>query len=278
MSMTNRYRTIGELIGTSFSTGFKFLPMILAITALSSLFSPVNSYLSTRMTGMTQNMGSDLSSIGAVFGFLGIYFLVLMVQTALSYLLSVFLIREMNRYMTGTERPFDLGQSLSESVKVWIPALVAGFVSGIIIVLGTFLLIVPGLIFMCAFAVVLPVAAIENAGVGGSLERSWKLTKGNRMKIFGTLLLIGLIVIGILLVPIIIFEVLKRRIPGDPAANTPVLMIFQYVQTFVYGVVGTLIQLPATLLIFYNLKFLKEGSVNESLNTEFDKPVPGAEL
>lgn len=63
-----------------------------------------------------------------------------------------------------------------------------GFLAYIGIVLGTLLLIVPGVILFTMWSVALPAAIVERTGVVGALGRSRQLTSGRRWRVFGTIL------------------------------------------------------------------------------------------
>lgn len=70
----------------------------------------------------------------------------------------------------------------------------AGFavaiVVGVGITVGSFLVIIPGVIAYVVWAAAAPVAVVEGAGLGAALARSARLTRGNRMRILGVTLLI----------------------------------------------------------------------------------------
>jgi hypothetical protein len=66
-------------------------------------------------------------------------------------------------------------------------------VAGLLIMLGTMLFCVPGLIFSAGYFVAAPAAVVERLGVHGSLSRSWQLTDGYRWSVFGLQILIGII-------------------------------------------------------------------------------------
>src|SRR5205085_3796921 len=60
--------------------------------------------------------------------------------------------------------------------------MVAGFVKSILIALATVLLIVPGIIVACGYAVVSQVVVLENPrNPLDALGRSWALTRGRRL-------------------------------------------------------------------------------------------------
>jgi hypothetical protein len=72
--------------------------------------------------------------------------------------------------------------------------LAASIVTGILIVLGFILLVVPGVILALMFSLVYPAIMLEGTGVLGSLSRSRVLVSNRWLKTFGLMLLVGIIV------------------------------------------------------------------------------------
>ncbi len=79
-------------------------------------------------------------------------------------------------------------------------AVIAGLVKTIIIALGFFMLIVPGIIFACRLAFVNYLVIDEKMEALEALKASWAMTKGHGWTIFGMALLAFLIIIAGLLV------------------------------------------------------------------------------
>jgi len=93
-------------------------------------------------------------------------------------------------------RAFSVGDSLRIALERFLPLLGVAVGTGIVIVLGMLLLVVPGLLFLCMFFVAVPVCVTERTGVFESVSRSSFLTEGYRWQVFGTvafLLVVGLI-------------------------------------------------------------------------------------
>jgi hypothetical protein len=74
-------------------------------------------------------------------------------------------------------------------------AVLAGLIKTIIIVLGFFMLIVPGIIFACRFAFVKYLIIDEKMEAMEALKASWAMTRGHGWTIFG---------MGLLAIPIVI--------------------------------------------------------------------------
>jgi hypothetical protein len=85
-------------------------------------------------------------------------------------------------------------------------AVIAGLVTTIIIVIGFFMLIVPGIIFACRLAFVPYLVIDQKMEAMEALKASWAMTKGHGWTIFAMALLAFLIVIAGLIV--LIFGVL----------------------------------------------------------------------
>ena len=87
----------------------------------------------------------------------------------------------------------ELGPSIRFAVSklLWIWAL--SIILGVIIFLGFFALIVPGIILGIMFALALPVLLLENKGVFDSMGRSRELVKHRWLKTFATFLIFAII-------------------------------------------------------------------------------------
>jgi hypothetical protein len=90
-------------------------------------------------------------------------------------------------------QPASLGSCISVGLARLPAVFVVGLLVGLCVVVGLFLLIVPGLIFLCMLWVSVPVTVIEQPGITASLGRSSQLTKGARGPIFLVLLVLGVI-------------------------------------------------------------------------------------
>ena len=82
------------------------------------------------------------------------------------------------------------GDSLSTGLRVVLPLIGLAIVSGIGIMLGFVLLIVPGIILLLMWSVAVPTLVIERVGVFEALRRSYELTRGAKWRIFGLAIII----------------------------------------------------------------------------------------
>jgi uncharacterized membrane protein len=82
------------------------------------------------------------------------------------------------------------GDSLSTGLKVALPLIGLAIVSGVGIMLGFILLVVPGIILLLMWSVAVPALVVERIGIFEALARSNALTKGAKWRIFGLAIII----------------------------------------------------------------------------------------
>ncbi|MFC4290885.1 hypothetical protein ACFOWX_00460 [Sphingorhabdus arenilitoris] len=93
----------------------------------------------------------------------------------------------------GNGRP-TVGEALGLAMGSFLTLFLAGLMSTIAITLGLILLIIPGVYLAIKFSLIGP--AIAGEGIKSPIEalsRSWNLTKGNSLRIFGFFLIIGIV-------------------------------------------------------------------------------------
>ncbi|MGA0606527.1 hypothetical protein ACO2Q0_11045 [Phenylobacterium sp. VNQ135] len=82
-----------------------------------------------------------------------------------------------------------IGESLATGLRNFLPLIVVSILAALGMVLGFMLLIVPGVMLLVAWSVVLPALIADRTGIFGAFGRSAELTRGNRWRIFGLLLI-----------------------------------------------------------------------------------------
>ena len=80
--------------------------------------------------------------------------------------------------------PAAFGRSFRLAFSRFLPIIGGLIVTSMVIGGGTLLCIVPGLIFLAAFFATIPIIVLEKKGPIDAMARSWKLTEGNRRRIF----------------------------------------------------------------------------------------------
>jgi uncharacterized membrane protein len=130
----------------------------------------------------------------------------------------------------------------------------------LVAILGTLamiVLVVPGIIVWCMFAVAVPVCVVEGLGPRASMSRSSFLTKGNRWRIFGIFVVIG------------IASLIFRAIVGFVAAKLGGLLLVQASVFLIEGIVGAFNSVTVGVL-YYQLRVAREGADIEKIASVFD--------
>jgi hypothetical protein len=181
----DRSVSIGRILGRTFDTIIK---NPVATLGVAFLFGAVPSLLiqllfhSFRAEALTS--GRTLPMIGvAIFSMLASVVLAMITQGAL--------VRATVAQSEG--RRATLGETLMAGLAMAFPLLGLAILSGIAMLIGFMLLIVPGMILYLMWSVSAPALVEERLGIGAALGRSRALTKGARWMIFGLLLIVFVI-------------------------------------------------------------------------------------
>jgi hypothetical protein len=96
---------------------------------------------------------------------------------------------------------------LLRSVKpVFWPLVAVSILFGLGVGIGFVLLIIPGLILLTIWCVVAPVTVLERPGVFAAFGRSRELVRGNGWQVFGVIVIVFLIVLGVSILAGIVSE------------------------------------------------------------------------
>jgi uncharacterized membrane protein len=147
-------------------------------------------------------------------------------------------------------------ESFQHGVQRLFPVLVASVLSGLMMVVGLILCLIPGLIAIAALAVVLPACVVERLGPIDSISRSIDLTTGNRWPILGVVVAWGLIVATI------------SGIIGVGMAFAPGLPV-QLIQ-WVWEVVAGSFSAVYAAILYHDLRAVREGIGIDEIASVFD--------
>ncbi|MGD0687217.1 MAG: hypothetical protein ABSA03_19120, partial [Streptosporangiaceae bacterium] len=113
----------------------------------------------------------------------------------------------------------------------------ASILAGIAITIGFILVIVPGLYLITIWAVIVPVIVIERSGALASFGRSRQLVRGHGWQVFGTLVLVFVILLVVDLVLGLIFvalPLLLRNGLSTVVSGTVIAPFLALVVTLIY--------------------------------------------
>jgi hypothetical protein len=140
-----------------------------------------------------------------------------------------------------------IGQTISAAWQVIWPVAGASILAGLAIVIGLFLLIVPGLYLITIWAVIIPAIVIERTRVFSSFGRSQGLVKGNGWNVFGILVITFLILFAFQLILGLILSSLPQELSTS-------------ISTVVSGALVAPFQALVVTTIYYRLIAVESGT------------------
>jgi RsiW-degrading membrane proteinase PrsW (M82 family) len=129
------------------------------------------------------------------------------VELFAAFLLQATLIKAVQDVRDG-RADLSFGDTVSAATPYIWPVAAASILAGIAITVGLILVIVPGLILITIWAVIIPVIVLERSGALASFGRSQQLVRGNGWHVFGTLVLVFIILIVVNIVLGLVFVAL----------------------------------------------------------------------
>ena len=139
-----------------------------------------------------------------------------------------------------------VGETLSRGSSRIAPVAGASIVAGIAIAIGLALLIVPGLILITWWAVFVPLIVLERVGAFDSFSRSRELVRGHDFQVFGVIVLVFLVLVGVGIVLGLILLALPDVVRG-------------FFSSIVSGSLTAPFSALVTTLLYFRLKAAKEG-------------------
>jgi hypothetical protein len=131
----------------------------------------------------------------------------------------------------------DFTATVQAAFRVLLPVAAASILASIGIAVGFVLLIVPGLVLLTFWSLIVPAIVIGRAGILDSFSRSWQTVRGYAWPVFGTYVLVFLILIAVHFVVsfILIFvPLLGRNFLASLVANTLIAPFLALVVTLIY--------------------------------------------
>ncbi|MCF8230881.1 MAG: hypothetical protein K9J27_01735 [Bacteroidales bacterium] len=142
----------------------------------------------------------------------------------------------------------------------------AGLLITLIMIVGFFLLVLPGIYFGIALSVTLVALMIEDLGVGDAISRSWNLIKGNWWVTFGLILLL-IIIQAIIVYAVImpfgalfgfsIFSIAQEQTVTN--AHIAISILFALVNAFV-SLLAQMIPTVGIAMHYFSIVEKKEGA------------------
>jgi hypothetical protein len=262
MAIALRPLSTGELLDRTFSLYRSHFVLFLGITALPHLalvaFQLAGVALRSVTEGLTAVFSTLIWSLGAS--------LLTLVVAAAAQAATIVAVSDVH-----LERPTSVMESYGK-VKNRIPLILGlSIIMGLGIGFALVLLIVPGIILALRWAVAVPVAVLENKGVGDSLARSTQLTEGNRWRIFVIWVLFFILTISVVgLVQFPLTLVAAAMAKGAGSAGLAWVQVASIVGGFVAAVLVGPLATIAFSLVYYDERVRKEAFDLQLMMTTLD--------
>ncbi len=164
--------------------------------------------------------------------------------------------------MSLNEEKPNISKALNHGLKRFFPVLGVGLIITILMVIGAVIFVIPALIVTAVFAVSIPATVVEKTGVFQSLTRSSQLTKGQRWRVFGTMVIAGLV----WAVPIFLISFFLEGATKNLASADTISSIFDYV----INSIGSAYFAIVIAVTYHKLRSAKEGLNSKELAAVFD--------
>lgn len=153
---------------------------------------------------------------------------------------------------------------LATGIRQFFPVLGISVLVGLGVMLGFVLLVVPGLMLIVRWMVAVPVQVAEGSGVLQAIGRSAELTKGHRWAIFGTLVVLFLLALGLAMLSAPFAMAARFGIASVQSAYFLNLGVSTLVNT-----ITSMISAVLAASIYFELRTIKEGIGPEQLAAVF---------
>jgi hypothetical protein len=168
------------------------------------------------------------SVVGAILGAI--------VSLAATYVLQASLIKAVQDVRDGRV-DLDLTQTVQAALPYLLPVIGASLLAGIGIAIGLILLIVPGLVLLTFWCLIVPFIVLAGSGVFEAFGKSWRTVRGYAWRVFGTYVLVFLILIAFSIVLGLILLVLPvwlRSFVNNVVSGTLIAPFLALVATLIY--------------------------------------------
>lgn len=159
-------------------------------------------------------------------------------------------------------KPVDAGAALRAVFSRFFSVLGASILKGLIVLVASFFILVPGVIAWLGLFATPAVVVFEKVGAAASIQRSWNLANGMKGKVLGVMILVYILVVAVQLAVEVVVGIAGLN-PMMASVASSVLVIF------IYPLIGI-----CTALLYYDARIRKEGFDLQVLASELERAEP----
>jgi hypothetical protein len=144
----------------------------------------------------------------------------------------------------------------------------ATFMSGLLTILATLALVIPGIVVACAYSVASQAAALESGASSEALRRSWDLTKGFRWKAFALWVVVVAFILAVFVGAGVVGGIFAEFVGGLDAV---LAVLVALASLLIYPLISFVFT-----VFYYDLRVRKEGFDLEVLNRQLELASTGS--
>lgn len=234
--------SVGEILDVSFTLYRRHFGPLATVALICSGFPVLFTIYIEAAGGMIRNPGLTL-----------LYYIVFTVLSAIATAATVYIVSE-----SYLGRPLGAREALHRATPHLGRIIICSILLALVVGLGFLLFIIPGIVLACGLLLAFPALVLEPAATPtGALARSWALTRGSRLRMFGIILTL----IVLFYIPLVSLGALAALLwPGtDPMAGTgPAGLVTVALAGVVQMLLYPLFYCVLTVA-YYDLRVRKEG-------------------
>ena len=180
------------------------------------------------ITAVLVSLLSLAGVVGAIFGAI--------ISFAATFVVQASLIKAVQDVRDGRV-DLDLAETVRAAGPYILPVIGASILAGIGVAIGFFLLIVPGLLLLTYWCLIVPFIVIAGAGVFESFSNSMRTVRGYAWRVFGTYVLVFLILIAFAIAlgfVLILLPLWLRSFVNNLVTGTLITPFLALVATLIY--------------------------------------------
>lgn len=250
-----------QLLGNSFRIYFdNFIPLIL-ISLITSIPVIIYQYKYSYIV-FNYIMNPTESSLILYSSYLMTIISISVVVTAISTGLIVPIVSK--KYIS---KKMMFNWYLNDILPRIVPLIVLSILSTLLSTAGFFLLFIPGIIIALGFSLSNEVFMIEKKNITESLKRSWELTAGKKLYIFGIIILLGIMTMIPELGISKVFEMFFIDSEADTMSKFAIVALIEGILSAVFRPVITC----GIILVYFNILIEKENFGIEKLSAYYSE-------
>src|SRR5215475_5064182 len=180
------------------------------------------------ITGVLVALLSLAGTVGTIIGAI--------ISFAATYVVQASLIKAVQDVRDGRV-DLDLSQTVRAAGPYILPVIGASILAGIGITIGFILLIVPGFVLLTYWCLIVPFIVLGGSGVFEAFSNSWRTVRGYAWRVFGTYVLVFLLLIAFAIVlssALIVLPLWLRGFVYNIASGTLIAPFLALVSTLIY--------------------------------------------